>query len=83
MAGLAARKLGAPTGLITVMGNGFSKYSPPASMARTRMLTSIPPLHPAGVRSVGFLPADQQDGAYRLEIASIRAVGEGGITQQD
>lgn len=40
---------------------------------RGRELTSVPPLDPARIQSVGFLIADKQAGAFRLEIASIRA----------
>jgi hypothetical protein len=40
---------------------------------RGRVLTNVPPLEPALVMSVGFLISDQQAGAFRLEIASIRA----------
>lgn len=40
---------------------------------RGRELTNVPPLDPARIQSVGFLIADQQAGAFRLEIASIRA----------
>jgi hypothetical protein len=40
---------------------------------RGRELTGVPPLDPARLKSVGFLIADKQAGAFRLEIASIRA----------
>ena len=40
---------------------------------RGRILTDVPPLNPAQVTSVGFLIADKQDGAFRLEISVIRA----------
>ena len=40
---------------------------------RGRILADVPPLNPAKVTSVGFLIADKQDGAFRLEISWIRA----------
>lgn len=40
---------------------------------RGRVLTDVPPLDAARVRSVGFLISDKQAGAFRLEIASIAA----------
>jgi hypothetical protein len=40
---------------------------------RGRILTDVPPLNPANVTSVGFLIADKQAGAFRLEISVIRA----------
>lgn len=42
-------------------------------MFRGRILTGVPLLDPAQIWSVGFLIADKQAGAFRLEIASIRA----------
>jgi NADH dehydrogenase [ubiquinone] 1 alpha subcomplex assembly factor 1 len=40
---------------------------------RGRVLTGAPPLDPASVTSAGFLIADKQAGAFRLEIAWIKA----------
>jgi len=40
---------------------------------RGRVLTESPPLEPAKVTSVGFLIADKQTGAFRLEINWIKA----------
>jgi hypothetical protein len=40
---------------------------------RGRILTDVLPLNPAKVASVGFLIADKQDGAFRLEISGIKA----------
>ena len=40
---------------------------------RGRILTDVPPLNPAKVASVGLLIADNQDGAFRLEICWIKA----------
>ena len=40
---------------------------------RGRILTDVPPLDPAKITSVGFLIADKQAGAFRLEISVIRA----------
>ena len=40
---------------------------------RGRILTGVPPLDPAKITSVGFLIADKQAGAFRLEISAIRA----------
>jgi hypothetical protein len=40
---------------------------------RGRILTDVPPLNPAKVTSVGFLIADKQAGAFRLEISVIKA----------
>lgn len=42
---------------------------------RGRVLSDVPPLNPAKVSSVGFIIADKQDGAFRLEIAWMRAGG--------
>jgi NADH dehydrogenase [ubiquinone] 1 alpha subcomplex assembly factor 1 len=42
---------------------------------RGRILSGIPPFDPARVASVGFLISDKQAGRFRLEIASIGAVG--------
>lgn len=50
---------------------------------RGRVLTSIPPLDPAAISSMGFLIADGRRAAFRLEIASIRAVVEDGTTRQE
>jgi NADH dehydrogenase [ubiquinone] 1 alpha subcomplex assembly factor 1 len=44
---------------------------------RGRLLTDVPPLDAARVRSVGFLISDRQAGAFRLEIASIAATRGG------
>jgi hypothetical protein len=44
---------------------------------RGRTLTDALPLDPANVSSVGFIIADKQAGAFRLEIASIRAASQG------
>jgi len=41
---------------------------------RGRVLSGEPPLDPAKVRSVGFLISDKQAGAFRLEVAWIKAV---------
>jgi monofunctional biosynthetic peptidoglycan transglycosylase len=41
---------------------------------RGRILTGVPPLNPAKVTSVGFLIADKQDGAFRLEISWVKAL---------
>lgn len=41
---------------------------------RGRVLTDVPPLNPAKLISVGFIIADKQNGAFRLEIAWIKAV---------
>jgi hypothetical protein len=41
---------------------------------RGRELTGMPPLDPARIKYVGFLMADKQGGAFRLEIAFIRAI---------
>jgi monofunctional biosynthetic peptidoglycan transglycosylase len=40
---------------------------------RGRILTDVPLLDPAKITSVGFLIADKQAGAFRLEISVIRA----------
>ena len=40
---------------------------------RGRVLTDVPPLNPAKVKSVGFLIADKQAGLFRLEIGWIKA----------
>lgn len=40
---------------------------------RGRVLAGVPPLNPANVCSVGLLIADQQGGAFRLEIGWIKA----------
>ncbi len=40
---------------------------------RGRVLTSVPPLDPAKIASVGFLIADKQSGPFRLEIGWIKA----------
>ena len=40
---------------------------------RGRILTDVPPLNPAKVTSVGFLISDQQEGAFKLEVAWIKA----------
>ena len=40
---------------------------------RGRVLTDVPPLDPAKVTSAGFLISDKQAGAFRLEVAWIRA----------
>jgi hypothetical protein len=40
---------------------------------RGRVLTDVPPLNPAKVVSVGFLISDQQEGAFKLEVAWIKA----------
>lgn len=40
---------------------------------RGNVLTGVPPLNPAKVMSLGFLIADKQAGAFRLEIAWIKA----------
>ena len=50
---------------------------------RGRTLTDVPPLNPAKVASVGFFIADKQDGAFRLEIASIRAVSGESAVKRD
>jgi hypothetical protein len=39
---------------------------------RGRVLEDVPPLNPAKVASVGFLIADKQDGAFRLEISRVK-----------
>ncbi len=41
---------------------------------RGRILTDVPPLNPAKVTAIGFLIADQQTGAFRLEINRIKAM---------
>lgn len=41
---------------------------------RGRPAPQAPPLHPARVRSVGFLIADKQDGPFALHVAWLRAV---------
>jgi hypothetical protein len=43
----------------------------------------MPLLDPARVTSVGFLIADQQDGAFGLEIALIRAARAGRAAKGD
>jgi len=40
---------------------------------RGRVLASEPPLDPARITSVGFLISDQQEGAFQLEVAWIKA----------
>ena len=40
---------------------------------RGRILTDVPSLNPAKITSAGFLIADKQAGAFRLEISVIRA----------
>ncbi len=40
---------------------------------RGRILTDVPPLNPAKVATVGFLISDRQDGAFKLEVAWIKA----------
>ena len=50
---------------------------------RGRVLTAVPPLDPAVIRSVGLLIADRQAGAFRLEIASIRAVNGRSVSKGD
>lgn len=40
---------------------------------RGRVLTDVPPLNPAKVASLGFLISDQQEGAFKLEVAWIKA----------
>lgn len=42
---------------------------------RGRTLTDVPALNPAKVSSLGFLIADKQDGAFRLEMGWVKAVG--------
>ena len=42
---------------------------------RGRVLSGEPPLDPAKVTSVGFLISDKQAGAFRLEVAWIKASG--------
>lgn len=41
---------------------------------RGRVLANVPPLDSAKVCAVGFIIADKQEGAFQLEIASVRAV---------
>lgn len=41
---------------------------------RGRIPTDAPPLDPSRVKSAGFLISDQQAGAFRLEVASVKAV---------
>lgn len=48
----------------------FMKFVP---TFRGRELTDVPPLNPAKVTSVGFLISDQQEGAFKLEVAWIKA----------
>ncbi len=48
----------------------FKEFAP---TFRGRVLTNVPPLDPARVVSAGFIISDKQAGAFRLEIASIRA----------
>lgn len=48
----------------------FSEFVP---TFRGRVLTDVPSLDPAKIRSVGFLIADNQAGAFRLEIGWIKA----------
>ena len=45
---------------------------------RGRVLTDLPPLNPAKVASVGFLISDQQEGAFKLEVAWIKASAPAG-----
>lgn len=42
---------------------------------RGQLLRDHPPLDPAGVQTFGLMIADRQEGSFRLEIASIGAVG--------
>ncbi len=45
---------------------------------RGRILTDVPPLNPAKVASVGFLISDQQEGAFKLEVAWVKASAPAG-----
>ncbi len=45
---------------------------------RGRVLTDVPPLNPANLASVGFLISDQQEGAFKLEVAWIKASAPSG-----
>ena len=42
---------------------------------RGRVLTDMTALNPAKVSSIGFLIADKQEGAFRLEMGSVKAGG--------
>ena len=48
----------------------FSDFVP---TFRGRVLTDVPPVNPAEVKSIGFLIADKQAGPFRLEIEWIKA----------
>jgi monofunctional biosynthetic peptidoglycan transglycosylase len=45
---------------------------------RGRVLTDVPPLNPAKVSSLGFLISDKHDGAFKLELAWIKASARAG-----
>jgi hypothetical protein len=45
---------------------------------RGRALTDVPPLNPAQVSSLGFLISDKQDGAFKLELAWVKASAPAG-----
>ena len=45
---------------------------------RGRVITDVPPLNPAQVSSLGFLISDKQDGAFKLELAWIKASSRAG-----
>jgi monofunctional biosynthetic peptidoglycan transglycosylase len=42
------------------------------------VITDVPPLNPAKVSSLGFLISDKQDGAFKLELAWIKASSRAG-----
>lgn len=43
---------------------------------RGRLLTGVPPIDPARVQSIGFFLADNQPGAFELEIQWVKATGQ-------
>lgn len=58
----------------------FDEFSP---VFRGRVLEDAPPLDRARIRRVGFMIADKQEGAFRLEIKAVRAYRNGSGLSQD